>query len=62
MGDWLFYAGERVNIAKSGCHPRKAGELEGLPGWVAWGVLSYSTTLFTSKGQMGHYDKNISKA
>ena len=28
--DWLFYAGERVNIAKSGCYPRKAGELEGL--------------------------------
>ena len=22
--------GERVNLAKSGCHPRKAGELEGL--------------------------------
>ena len=28
--DWLFYAGERVNLAESGCHPRKAGELEGL--------------------------------
>ena len=29
-GDWLSYAGERVNLAKSGCHPRKASELEGL--------------------------------
>ena len=30
MGDWLFYAGERVNPAKFGCHPHNAGELEGL--------------------------------
>ena len=27
---WLFYAGERVSHAKSGCHPQNAGELEGL--------------------------------
>ena len=29
-GGWLFYTGERVNPAKSRCHPQKAGDSEGL--------------------------------